>query len=48
MSWLASKPLTASIITGATRPEQVESNAASVGWKLSEDEMAEVDALTAA
>ena len=48
MSWLACKPLTASIITGATRPEQVEANAAAVGWTLSEDEMAEVDTLTAA
>lgn len=48
MSWLAGKPLTASIITGATRPEQVESNARSVGWKLSAEEMAEVDRMTAA
>ena len=48
MSWLAGKPLVASIITGATKPEQVEANAASVGWKLSPDEMAEVDRLTAA
>ena len=47
MSWLACKPLTASIITGATRPEQVESNARSVDWKLTDEEMAEVDALTA-
>ena len=47
MSWLAGKPLVASIITGATRPEQVEANAASVGWKLSAEEMAEVDRLTA-
>ncbi len=47
MSWLACKPLTASIIAGATRPEQVESNAASVGWKLSAEEMAEVEKLTA-
>ncbi len=48
MSWLAAKPLTASIISGATKPEQVESNAAAVGWKLTEEEMAEVDGLTAA
>lgn len=48
MSWLACKPLTASIIAGATRPEQVEANAAAVGWKLTEEEMAEVDRLTAA
>ena len=48
MSWLACKPLVASIIAGATRPEQVEANAAAVGWKLSAEEMAEVDRLTAA
>jgi aryl-alcohol dehydrogenase-like predicted oxidoreductase len=47
MGWLASKPLVASIITGATRPEQVEANAASVGWKLTAAEMAEVDRLAA-
>ncbi len=47
MSWLACKPLTASIITGATRPEQVAANAGAVGWKLSEDEMAAVDKLAA-
>ena len=47
MSWLAGKKLVASIITGATRPDQVEANAAAVGWKLSEDEMAEVDRLAA-
>ncbi len=45
MSWLAAKPLVASIIAGATRPEQLEANAGSVGWKLSEEEMAEVDRL---
>jgi aryl-alcohol dehydrogenase-like predicted oxidoreductase len=47
MSWLAAKPLVASIITGATKPEQVEVNARSVGWKLTEEEMSEVDRLTA-
>ncbi len=47
MSWLAGKKLVASIITGATRPEQVEANAAAVAWTLSADEMAEVDKLAA-
>jgi aryl-alcohol dehydrogenase-like predicted oxidoreductase len=47
MSWLAARPGVASIIAGATRPEQVEANAKSVGWKLSADEMAEVDRITA-
>jgi len=30
----------------ATAPEQVRSNAAAAGWKLSDDEMAEVDQLS--
>jgi aryl-alcohol dehydrogenase-like predicted oxidoreductase len=46
MSWLAARPGVASIIAGATRPEQVEANAKSVGWKLSADEMAEIDRIT--
>jgi aryl-alcohol dehydrogenase-like predicted oxidoreductase len=33
----------ASVIAGATSPEQVRANAASVGWALDADERAEVD-----
>jgi aryl-alcohol dehydrogenase-like predicted oxidoreductase len=43
MSWLAGRPLVASIITGATRPEQLDANVKAVGWKLTAEEMAEVD-----
>lgn len=46
MSWLAAKPLVASIIAGATRPEQVDANAAAVNWKLTSAEIAEVDRIT--
>lgn len=46
MSWLASKPLVASIIAGATRPEQVTANARSVGWQLTPEELAELDRIT--
>ena len=46
MSWLAGLPQMASIIAGATRPEQVRDNAASVGWTLTDEERAEVDTLT--
>jgi aryl-alcohol dehydrogenase-like predicted oxidoreductase len=46
MSWLAAQPLVSSIIAGATRPEQVTANAAAVGWKLTAEELAEVDAIT--
>ncbi len=46
MSWLAGMPTMGSVIAGATRPEQVRSNAASVGWQLTDDERAEVDQIT--
>ena len=47
MSWLAGLPAMASVIAGATRPDQVRANAASVVWKLTADELAEVDRITA-
>jgi aryl-alcohol dehydrogenase-like predicted oxidoreductase len=46
MSWLASRPLVASIITGATRADQLDANVKSVGWKLTPAEIAEVDAIS--
>jgi aryl-alcohol dehydrogenase-like predicted oxidoreductase len=46
LSWLAGLPQMASVIAGATKPEQVAANAAGVGWELSDDERAEIDALT--
>jgi len=42
-SWLAQQPAVASVIAGATRPEQIEANVQAVGWKLDEQELAEVD-----
>jgi aryl-alcohol dehydrogenase-like predicted oxidoreductase len=47
MSWLARRPLVASIIAGATKPEQVAVNAKAADWKLSPAEMAEIDRITA-
>jgi len=46
MSWLAARPQVASIITGATRPEQIEANVRAVAWKLGAEEMAEIDKIT--
>ena len=43
MSWFASQPFVASVIAGATKPEQVEENARSADWRLTPDEMKEVD-----
>lgn len=42
-SWLASQPIVSSVIAGATRPEQVVANAAAASWKLSVEELAEID-----
>ncbi|WP_264349333.1 MULTISPECIES: aldo/keto reductase [Streptomyces] len=42
-SWLASRPTVASVIAGATRPEQVTQNAAAAGHRLSADDLAELD-----
>ena len=44
-SWLASHRAVASVIAGAMSPEQVRANAAAAGWRLSADELAEVDRL---
>jgi aryl-alcohol dehydrogenase-like predicted oxidoreductase len=49
LSWLAGRPTVASIIAGATKPEQVSVNAmATSAWKLSPEELAEIDAITLA
>ena len=46
IGWLASQPHVASVISGATKPEQVEQNVAAAGWKLTVEERAEVDKIT--
>jgi aryl-alcohol dehydrogenase-like predicted oxidoreductase len=46
LSWLATNPAVASVIAGATSPEQVRSNAAATtAWQLTDTEVAEVGAL---
>ncbi|WP_437730862.1 aldo/keto reductase [Sorangium sp. So ce1335] len=44
-SWLAGRPAVASVIAGATSPEQVRANAAAVGWRLTADELQQIDRL---
>lgn len=46
-SWLASRKPVASIIAGATKPEQVDVNVAAASWTLTADELAEVDRISA-
>jgi aryl-alcohol dehydrogenase-like predicted oxidoreductase len=45
-SWLAARPQVASVIAGATRVEQVEQNVKAIDWKLSAEEIAEIDGIT--
>jgi aryl-alcohol dehydrogenase-like predicted oxidoreductase len=44
--WLLGNPAVASVIAGATRPEQLAANAKATGWVLSAAERAEVDSIT--
>ena len=48
VSWLAAQPLVGSVLTGVTRPEQVTANAAAADWKLTSDDLDEVEAIVAA
>jgi len=47
-SWLLARPPVASVIAGATDPEQIEANVKAGDWTLSAEEMAEVDRLAPA
>jgi aryl-alcohol dehydrogenase-like predicted oxidoreductase len=47
-SWLLSRPAVASVIAGATSPEQVRANLHAAGWRLSPADLAEIDKLTPA
>lgn len=42
-SWLLSRPTVASVIAGATSVDQVTANARSGSWRLTTDELAEID-----
>ncbi len=46
-SWLLSNSAVASVIAGATSPEQVEQNIHAAGWALSAEELAEISRITA-
>ncbi len=45
-SWLLSHRVVGSVIAGATKPEQVDANSKAGIWKLSPDELAEVDRIS--
>ena len=47
LGWLLHRPAVGSVIAGATTPEQVEQNVrAAAAWRLTADEMQEIDRLT--
>jgi aryl-alcohol dehydrogenase-like predicted oxidoreductase len=46
MSWLAQAPAVASVIAGATKPEQVEQNVNAADWKFTPSELEAIDAAT--
>ncbi len=43
VSWLLARPVVASVIAGATRPEQVHANASAAAWRLTDAELGEID-----
>jgi len=44
-AWLLARPQVSSVIAGATKVEQVVANSAATQWRLTGDDMAEIDAL---
>jgi aryl-alcohol dehydrogenase-like predicted oxidoreductase len=44
-SWLLARPPVASVIAGATKPEQLDANAKAAGWTLTPEDLAEIDAM---
>jgi aryl-alcohol dehydrogenase-like predicted oxidoreductase len=44
-SWLLARPIVASVIAGATKPEQVASNVAAAGWQLSNADLDAIDTI---
>ena len=44
-SWLLSRPVVASVIAGATSPEQVKRNAAAASWQLTTQDLSEIDSI---
>jgi aryl-alcohol dehydrogenase-like predicted oxidoreductase len=47
MGWLASRPHVSSVIAGVTTPEQLEQNVRAGAWRPGEEELKEIDDITA-
>jgi len=48
VSWLLRRPVVASVIAGATSPEQVRANVQAVSWRLTDAELNEIDRIVPA
>ena len=46
IGWLASHPYVPSVIAGATKPEQVEENVKAAEWRVTPEEVSEIDGIT--
>lgn len=46
LSWLACREPVASVIAGATKPEQIVQNVKAAGWALTAEDMAEIDRIS--
>lgn len=44
--WLLAHAPVASVIAGATKPEQIEENAKAGAWTMTRDDLAEIDRIT--
>ena len=42
IAWLLGNPSVNSVISGASKPEQVQANAHAVDWQLTDDQMIEI------
>lgn len=45
LAWFLANPLVSTVIAGATKPEQVVANARCLDWKLSAEELIEIDSI---
>ena len=46
LAWLGSQPSVGSVIAGATRPEQVDENVRALEWRLTPDDLRQLDEVT--
>ena len=47
-AWLLAHKPVASVTAGASKPEQIQANAKAVNWKLTSDDLAQIDAIMTA